>query len=385
MASEAWKSNEISEGYSDLRYDRPAFLPLRVLTQLQCQRPWHSKIRLPIEGDADRDADFCHVRSHDLDCLLIVLRALISVQFCPENKYRRSALFVCALHTFGWDRRADYEVKGMLVTKLFPDHLDDLGALRWMLTFENLMRHPAVEKAVFGQHSFALKSRQLLISNPSPELASDVESIVESSFEDLAHEGEVKWDGVMTLGQAVADQSYDLDLAAEDGTKISRRYGIVPPFLRVSFTPDKHHPRGFDDVRNFRLTTPILRQDGDMMVEVVSGDTYYLTAVVRINPRDPVGDQAEVRLYDIHGRMILPELESNIDHRGVIERKIKLDSRWKVGDPNFKFMLFYTGWDSGLERFRPLIGTPEPPVEYLPLPPIYPYQFPSVEASIDGT
>ncbi|RWA03688.1 hypothetical protein EKO27_g11416 [Xylaria grammica] len=379
MAPEAWESNETSEGYSDLLVGEAGFLPFQVLAQLQYQRPWHSKIRLPIEGDADRDADFCHVESHDLDCLLIVLRALISFKFCPENRYRRSALFVCALHSFGWDRRADYGAKGMLVAKLFPDHLDDPGALRPVLTFKNLVRHPAVERAVFGQHSFALKSRQLLISDPGS--SADVESIIASSFEDLAREGEVKWDGVMTLGRAVADQSYDLDLAAENGTKIARRYGIAPPFLRVSFTPDEHHPRGFDDVQSFRLATPLLRRDGDMMVEVASDHTYHLAAVVRMNPGDPVGDQAEVRLYDIHGRMMLPEIESNSDHRRVIERKIRPDSGWKVGDPAFEFALFYTRWDPDLERLCPLSPTPDPPAEYLSPPPVYPYQFAYVDNS----
>ncbi|KAI0803531.1 hypothetical protein GGR55DRAFT_682448 [Xylaria sp. FL0064] len=66
-----------------------------------------------------------------------------------------------------------------------------------------------------------------------------------------------------------------------------------------------------------------------------------LCAIVKIDPSNPIDNPAEVRVYDFNARMILPETASNIDHSKVIERKIRPDSKWTVGDPQFKFMLFY--------------------------------------------
>ncbi|KAI1275394.1 hypothetical protein F5Y07DRAFT_400392 [Xylaria sp. FL0933] len=353
METDDWKSNEKSEGYSDLMWEQ-RHMPMRIIKSLQHQRPWNSKIRLPQEADTTNGADFCHLESHDLDCLLVLIRMLMSLGFCPQDKYRRTAIMRCAGHDFGWDRRSDYLAKGMLVQKLFPESLDNMDSLRSKLTFENLLRHPGVDKVIFACRAFSLKNPQLFISDPDPRQSAHIESIKPSSYEDMTNENEVKWDGIKTLEQTIAGQSYDLDLRAENKTKISRRFCTVPDFIRVMFTPGEGRPRSFDDVRRFQLKSPTIQYGGNGMVrEVMSNSTYILHAVVKMDPEHPIWNPAEVRLYDVGAKMILPERQCNNDHRDLIGQKIRPDSKWKLGDPKFKFMLFYSRWDSPNDELPP--------------------------------
>ncbi|KAI1429596.1 hypothetical protein F5Y12DRAFT_413073 [Xylaria sp. FL1777] len=372
MENEPWRIARKSEGFVSLAYNFN-HLPTQVFMSLRTQRPWHSKIRLPIEADKDREADFCHLESHDLDCLIIIVRMSISLGFTPDQVNLRNAITKCADHNFGWHRRADYQAKGMLVSKLFPDDIGNMQVLRSKLTFENLLKHPGVNKVIFACQGFALKDRQLIISNRAPELASRVESIKTCSYEDITDANEVRWDGIKSLGQAVADQSYDQDVMAEDGTKISRRYCTVPKFIRVVFTPDKNHPRGFKDVKRFHLVTPTLRYGDDGTVrEIMSDSTYHIYAAVKMDPTNPVDNPAEVRVYDVQGRKIEPEVASNEDHRAIIEEKLKADSRWSMGDPSFKFILFYREYPPSEDYIVPEVS----PVEYQLPSPVYRFYLP---------
>ncbi|KAF2969074.1 hypothetical protein GQX73_g4523 [Xylaria multiplex] len=359
MALEAWRSHEKSEGYVSVLMEMPYATPERTITHLKERRPWYGKIQLPIRSDTGRDEGVKHLECHDLDCLLAVIRMLIAGRFIPENKYRRSAIMTCAFHRFGQDEPADYKAREMLISKLFPDYLDNLDILQAKLTFGNLMKHPGIDKVIFGDPSFGLKNNLLLSFNKGLEQSASYR-FHPSSFEDMTNESEVKWDGIETLGKTVADQSADIDRVAEneaaDGTKIFRRYCNVPQFIRVLFTPTEGHPRCFDDVREFQLVAPVLQPDGAGMLEEAMSDwSYRLAAVVRINPEDPVGDQTEVRVYNAYGRMIRP-------HRAGI---IKADSKWKLGDPKFSFMLFYSRWDPvPPEMLYHVPAHLDPPAEY---------------------
>ncbi|KAI1346096.1 hypothetical protein F5Y01DRAFT_308517 [Xylaria sp. FL0043] len=345
MPPQPWQSILRSAGHSDL-CEAWSYDPVLIAASLQRQRPWHSKIRLPGEADKEQDDDFCHLESYDLDCVLIVVRMLHSLDLPRNTKYTRSSLLKCVEHNFGWDRRADYQAKGMLVSKLFPDDLGDLRVLRSKLTFENLMKHPGIDKVLFGCEAFALKDPQLLIYHSAPAASSLIESIELGSYEDMTDMNEVKWNGIKTLGETVAEQSFEVGSRGGDGTKTApkttRRYCTVPMFIRVAFEPDKDHPRNFNDVRQFRLVAPTLHYEKDQPArETTSDSPYMLCAIVKIDPSNPIDNPAEVRVYDFNAKMILPETASNVDHRDVIERKIKPDSKWTVGDPRFKFMLFY--------------------------------------------
>ncbi|KAI3335402.1 hypothetical protein F4824DRAFT_511044 [Ustulina deusta] len=282
----------------------------------------------------------------------------------------------CVRHEFGQDRQADYQVKGMLVSKLFPDDLDNMQVLRSRLTFENLLKHPGVKEVVFACPSFALKDRLLMISGRG-ELSRGIESIQESSYEDMVDENEVKWDGIKDLGQTVTDQSYDRDLEAENGTKLYRRYCLLPKFIRVAFTPDKDHPRNFDHVLRFQLKAPTLQREDGMFQEVMSDSTYLLCAVVKVDPKDPIGNPAEIRVYDAEGKMIKPILPSNNNQRDAIDRKFKPDSRWTTGDPQFKFILFYRKCTAREDEVHFPIQVS--PAEYRSPSPVYHFYLPKPE------
>ncbi|KAI3322734.1 hypothetical protein HD806DRAFT_535918 [Xylariaceae sp. AK1471] len=356
MASEAWNDGQMCEDYVDVRTDRDSN-PMAIVVMLQYQRPWHSKIRLPTRADdEDEDPDLCHLESHDLDCLIVALRMLMSLGFKAEAHYRRSALMMCALHDFGRLRQSDYRVKGMLVQKLFPDDLNDLDVLRSKLTFENLLKHPGVDKVIFGCRLFGLQDHQLCISDTAPNLRNKAQEIRRSSYEDMTDLNEVKWDGIKPLGESVRDQSYTLDLRADGGTRVHRRFCTVPMFVRVMYTPDEDHPRSFDHVQRFKLIAPRTEPDEGLgFVCVPSNSTYILRAIVKMDPRDPIGNPAEVRLYDFNANMMLPERMSRNSERDSVEHKIRPDTKWKMGDPKFKFLLFYSRWDppTGISRSTP--------------------------------
>ncbi|KAI1198310.1 hypothetical protein F5X97DRAFT_299395 [Nemania serpens] len=342
MATEPWKSIEAARGYQGI--DSLDLRPAATRELHRTQVPWHSKIRLPIEADSDREADFCHLKSRDLDCLIIMVRMLISFKFETEPHFAKSAIIKCACHNFGWDRQADYEVKGMLVSKLFPEDLGNMQVLRSKLTFENLIKHPGIDKALFGSLWFALKSCQLLISDVSPD--SEVESTQECSYEDMTDDNKVTWDGTQTLEEAVTDQSFVLDRQAEGGTKMHERFCNLPPFIRVMYNPDEHHPRTFEEVRRFRLKSRVVETFPNDEFEVTTSDSaYILRAIVKMDPKHPIENPAEIRQYRFNGTMIYPRWDINIDQRPAMDQKPSQDSGWTIADPKLKFMLIYTRWD----------------------------------------
>lgn len=93
---------------------------------------------------------------------------------------------------------------------------------------------------------------------------------------------------------------------------------------------------------------------------------YILRAVIKLEPSLPLIGQAEVRVYDLNGQMILPYLQSEDEnYTGAgIDAKTEEDSMWKVGDPEFHYMLFYSKDDlSQFPRTRRI-----DPVEHSALP-----------------
>ncbi|KAI0444836.1 hypothetical protein F4803DRAFT_217389 [Xylaria telfairii] len=354
---EDWKSDEKSEGYVKLM---EGTLPgLVALQRLYYQRPWHSKVRLPLEADNENGDEFYHFECHDLDCLIVVVRMLVGTLFEPEPEYATAALMTCANHDFGSDRRADYLAKGMLAQKLFPEELndpnfiDDINALLPKMTFENLLKHPGVDKVLFASRYFILQSRQLLTMNPAVEFA--IESIHEDSLADMTNVSQVNWDGIKTLSETVSEQAHYM-CPAENGTSVYRRFCHVPSFIRVMFTPDKDHPRSFDDVQRFDLRAPAIKRDtGEFMAE----STYVLRGIVKMDPKNPIENPAEVRTYDNNAVMMRPTQWSTNTTMHLTREKNWEDTKWIVGDPNLKFMLFYNVWE-GEEYPTPLA----PPQEY---------------------
>ncbi|KAI1740379.1 hypothetical protein F4680DRAFT_465788 [Xylaria scruposa] len=371
MASEDWNSDDRVESHMRLTGNHSDLMKLRVF---QYQRPWHSKIRLPIEEDRFEDPDFCHFECHDLDCVIIILRMLLCLEFTPEPEYATSAVMTCALHDFGWDRPADYQVKGMLAQKLFPElkdkkTLDNISDLLPKMTFESLLKHPGIDKVIFRSRWFLLQTPQLVVI--SPTLLTEIESIRDIRSDEKLIVNQVNWDGRKELGEVASEQGSYLNLAAENGTKIHRRFCGVPLLLRVMFTPDKDHPRGFDDVQRFTLRAPSIKQLPHTTMEVLSDSTYLLRAVVKIDPKNPVENPAEVRLYDVNAVMMLADRVCYDRYRDVMQHKNRPDSGWRLGDPNFKFMLFYNVWE-GEEYPTPLV----PPKEYRPPDPVHPWEIP---------
>ncbi|KAK5636921.1 hypothetical protein RRF57_012633 [Xylaria bambusicola] len=339
--AEPWKNTEWCEGYSSLKRAELAALPHEIVERLQYQRPWHSKILLPSDVE-EREDNLDYLESHDLDCLIILFRMLIGLGFSQESI--KNVIVTCAMHDFGYDRHADYKVKGMLVSRLFPEYVDDKQMLQSKLTFQNLLQHIAVRKLILSAPCFELKDRRLLISDLKDPYRFESTDIC--SREDLIDTNEVKWDGISTLGQAVADQSFDCDPRAKNGTKVSRRYCTLPLFIRVMFTPDKDHMKRFEDVQHFQLKARCIEIGNRRIKEFTSDTRYHLQAVVKLDPRNTSPNSAEIRLYDLNGRMLVPRLESNIDHRDLVGQKIRPDSMWSAGDPSFNFILFYRKWSS---------------------------------------
>lgn len=58
LNTEDWKSDEKSEGYNKLV--RGVLPDMVALQRIYFQRPWHSKIRLPIEADNEKGEEFYH-------------------------------------------------------------------------------------------------------------------------------------------------------------------------------------------------------------------------------------------------------------------------------------------------------------------------------------
>ncbi|KAI0187820.1 hypothetical protein EV127DRAFT_471581 [Xylaria flabelliformis] len=369
--AEDWKSNEKIKGYVRLAGNLDGLVKLRCF---QYQRPWHSKIRLPTEEDLFEGPDFYHFECHDLDCLIVVLRMLMSLDFAPKPEYATAAVMTCASHHFGMDRPADYQVKGMLAQKLFPElkNLNIANSINDLLpkmTFENLLKHPGIDKVIFGSPYFLLQHPQLVVINPA--LVTHIESVRDISSVDDMIVNQVNWDGCRDLSEVASEQSSYINLAAENGTKIHRRYCAIPLFVRVMFTPDKDHPRSFGDVQRFTLRAPSIKRLPHKVMEVLSDSTYLLRAVVKMDPQNPIKNPAEVRLYDVNAVMMLGDLRCHDVYRSVVEHKHRPDSGWKLGDPNFKFMLFYNVWE-GEEYPTPLVT----PMEYRPPDPIRSYELP---------
>ncbi|KAI0474614.1 hypothetical protein F4859DRAFT_514467 [Xylaria cf. heliscus] len=382
MASEDWKSDETGEGYSALVHERgiPIMMALR---RLSSQRPWHSKIRLPIDADAGKGTDFYHFECHDLDCMIVVLRMFLFLAFEAEPEYENSAIMTCANHDFGFDRRADYLVKGMLAKKLFPEELkdpniiDNINAVLPKMTFENLLNHPGIKNVIFGSPGFLLKSDQLFVVDPA--CPTFVETIHTSPMDEWVDAAQVNWDGIKPLGDTVSEQGHYINKAAENGTKIHMRYCAEPLFIRVMFTPDKDHRKNYDDVRQFTLRAPTYKENGnDEFVEYKTNSVYLLRAVVKMDPRKPVENPAEVRLYNSSGVMMLADRHSNNEYRSVIQHKNRPDSLWSLGDPEFKFMLFYRLWEG--DDCTPVV----PPMEYRPPLVVPAYAFPIPTSELDG-
>ncbi|KAI0967786.1 hypothetical protein F4678DRAFT_482817 [Xylaria arbuscula] len=374
MSLQAWKCIQKSEGYVSLTTEGQDKLSL-VLHSLKRQRPWHSKIRLPLETDEVEGPDFCHVESHDVDCVLILLRMLISLGLPQNQIHNRNSLTLIAKHNFGWDRRSDYMAKGMLVSKLFPGLLDKIDDLRSELTFDKLMKHPGIGHIIFTVPEFCLKDPQLITYDSESEPEPYIESIETCSLVDMVDENEVKWDGLKPLGQAVADQSY-YENRAPNSTKFSRRYCTVPNFIRVTFKPHLSSQRHFGDVQRFKLTTKAIQyEDDETSREIVSNSTYTLCAAVKMDPKDPIGNPAEIRVYRFDGKMTLPAIESETSHRDVIGRKLRQDSEWKVGDTRFDYMMFYCKCSDvdlippdSLQEYRPLLPIPDYCFPHLMMP-----------------
>ncbi|KAI8626704.1 hypothetical protein F5Y19DRAFT_466209 [Xylariaceae sp. FL1651] len=345
MDSEPW-----CDGYTDLTIQYREE-PVRIIALLRQQWPWHSMIRLPIESDQGiEDKDFFHLESYDVDVLIILVRTLMSSSFVSEVRHQQSPLMQCVAHDFGWDRRIDYQVKGMLVRKLFPDDdLTDMDALRDKLTLEKLLKHPEVEKVVFGCRLFGLQDKDLIISDKRLEMQREIEDIRTASYEDMTDVNEVKWDGFQSLEECVLAHSYTFDAHADGDTKLARRYSAIPLFIRVAFTPshDRDHQRSFDDVKRFKLKAPMLVSDGRGTSSTISNKTYILRGITKMDPHDPVENPAEIRVYDFEANIRHPTFQSNNDHRPIRDRKFRPDSGWRVGDPRFKFMLFYKRFDMG--------------------------------------
>ncbi|KAJ3580462.1 hypothetical protein NPX13_g116 [Xylaria arbuscula] len=155
---------------------------------------------------------------------------------------------------------------------------------------------------------------------------------------------EVQWDGTTSLGQVVSDKSFEWDWEAKNGTNISRRYCALPLVIRVAFTPRQGHRKGFEEIQRFTLKTPQIRKREGEVEEYESETLYHLHVVVKLDPTNPVPNPAEVRTYHIDGKMIKPTLVSKTKHRVDFDKKIRADSEWSVGDPSFKFILFYMKW-----------------------------------------
>ncbi|KAJ3580450.1 hypothetical protein NPX13_g108 [Xylaria arbuscula] len=337
----AWESTEECESYSHILRGHEA-IPSACHARLQHQRPWHSKIVLPAEPNQEQGQNVSGLlESYDLDCLIVLVRYLISQGLTVSSL--DNALLTCAMHDFGYVSQANYRVKGMLVSKLFPDHIEDIQFLQSQLTFENLLNHPAVKHLIQGSVLFALRDIRLLISDPSNPTG--VETIEVCKFEDLMDGNEVRWDGTMPIGQTVAEQAYNLDRRAKNGTKYARRYCALPDFIRVTFTPREDHPRRFEDVQQFQLNAQIMQDDGPMTKEVTSDVRYDLSVVIKLDPREASQNLAEIRVYHANGKMVRPAFESRLDRRAIAGQKLKPDTKWMVGDPSLKFMMFYTKWD----------------------------------------
>ncbi|KAI1752147.1 hypothetical protein F4782DRAFT_530757 [Xylaria castorea] len=188
---------------------------------------------------------------------------------------------------------------------------------------------------------------------------------------------QVNWDGVKDLGETVSEQGHYRDGAAENGTKIHRRFCAIPLFIRVMFTPDKDHRRTFDDVQRFTVRAPSVGGSPEDWMEVLSNSTYLLRAIVKMDPQNPIENPAEVRLYDVNAVMTLADIRSKVKYRPVMGEKNRQDSEWSLGDPNLKFMLFYCVWE-GDEYPTPLV----PPVEYRPPRRIDHWEFPQRDLDI---
>ncbi|KAI0509647.1 hypothetical protein F5B22DRAFT_320926 [Xylaria bambusicola] len=374
--AEPWENTELCEGYVSLKRPEIAAYPAAMIGRLRCQRPWHGKILLPSEVKEPREENPDYLESDDLDCLIILFRMLTGSNFSQANI--KNVLVTCAMHDFGYDRHADYQVKGMLVSRLFPEYLHDKQILQSKLTFQNLFQHEAVRKLILAAPCFELKDRRLLLSDVNTPSSFDEMEICPR--EDLIDTQEVKWDGISTLEQAVSEQSFYCDPKAKNGTMIARRYCTLPLFIRVMFTPDKDHPRRFKDVQRFQLKTEYIQTTDDCSMKVVMSDIrYHLFMVVKLDPRNISPNSAEIRVYDIGGQMLVPRLESKIDHRDLVGEKLKPDSMWSVGDPSLNFMLFYKKWSPlPEERHRARYCL----AEHRPLSPIRPGELPGREPSV---
>ncbi|KAI2470451.1 hypothetical protein F4781DRAFT_390170 [Annulohypoxylon bovei var. microspora] len=365
------------EGYRDLHEQTDEVANRR----MQVQWPWQGHATLPPAGDTGlparrrgppgRDVMF----SHAVDVFVVVVRMLLSLGYRPYPENDDSPVFRCAFHDFGWDKNADYAVKGKLVSVLFPDE-EDYAALGKELTVRRLFDHPEVKKALFCDYDFQLQD-SLEFAGPKPALVavedededdegshdpdegpatvmkfvSDDDATVEHPPD--ADSSHVFWDGTGDLGDAVARQAFVVRPDPDDPEgRVRVRFAGLPIFVRVTYRPSGAGAPGFNQLRRLELTA---RQDGldaEGPEAALENHTLFLAVVVRCQRDQAHPARADVRLYNVDQR-VLPITECDKEFGDEAGDKLLPRAKWRLGDHDFEYVLFYCRPDDHPPPFVP--------------------------------
>ncbi|KAI1418291.1 hypothetical protein F5Y13DRAFT_199348 [Hypoxylon sp. FL1857] len=330
------------DGYRDLRDAK--LQPLTTAALLQQQRPWHSGITLPSGSKGDGQNGQQKLRadghydlwSYDVDILIVTMRMLLSLGFVPEDKYLDSDVLHCAYHDFGWDMNADYAVKGMLISKLFPNE-EDYSVLESRLTLERLFEHPAVKEVIFGNFGFILKDIHELTGPKDDPFIENIRILTHNA--DSSH---VHWDGTTDIAEAVGEQAWTVAPDPEDmGNRVRVRYAGRASFIRVTYTPKSTDPPKFDQLKRFKLTAPCLVPTGDNGVRPAEGRDYYaLRIAIRCFPKKNTGS-AEIRLFDPEGDSISGHMACDDKCIPMMVDKLRPEKNWTIGEKGSQYILLY--------------------------------------------
>ncbi|KAJ3580447.1 hypothetical protein NPX13_g105 [Xylaria arbuscula] len=276
---------------------------------------------MPKRGE--QQSDPLDLPADDVDCVIVVVRMLMSLGFLPEHKYRDAAIIKCARHDFGWRKDADYHVKCMLIQKLFPDLLSgrlDSFSLGDKFSFKNLMRHPGIAQIIFASPAFSFRYYRLPLNVPASEINVNYEPVESCSKQ-------IHWDGNLDLGPVIKREVYDSELIA-----------IVPKFISVYFTPDQYRLEPELEVEKFGFSMPTKRYERNGVIRyTLSRVTYTLRVAVKLSPFQSPANPTEVRVYDANFQVIKPSPHG--------EEQARPDSEWELGDPDYHYMLFYSKRD----------------------------------------
>ncbi|KAI0011517.1 hypothetical protein F4779DRAFT_636993 [Xylariaceae sp. FL0662B] len=341
--------------YRDMRESGNA---LRESHNLRYQHPWpagvvppaRARAWLAIEAKDKPWPSGCVGGSEALDELLILIRYLLYSSLDPAKSADRT-LLDWAFHDFGWNRDADYLVKGRVLDALVsPRPHPQEEVFYGNLSLSELLDNDLVVRNIFANPDFHLLEQETWViptgsSEPRP---------MSISTKDMVQLSRIDYDGTQPLENAV-DAHFGA-FPGPEGTEL--HFCSFPRFMRVHYSarggggggPGLLLPR-FSDLRDFitletrRLQPAVV----DLIEPAMHRCRYRLCFAANLDGRAYPGD---CRTYESDLKPIVPTLTCE---RGQNWRAkagtVPGQARWELGEEGGEYLLCYERVDGKYDAY----------------------------------